>query len=153
MALGTGEIVMIGLGIADDSPPQDGESEPESRQPALVDGVHLRWAFRRDLGFPWYGFCLFRREHRERDRSCVSPLLPKEPGPLRSTSLTTHAGIFTSDKPLLLTRDFYAFSTELDLRDRQGLVFTMVPSMLASSVKVSIGYRARSATGPDERVR
>jgi hypothetical protein len=56
MALQTQNLVMIGLGTQRDVP-------TNAIQPPLVDGVHLRWAFRRDLGFPWYGFYLYRRPH------------------------------------------------------------------------------------------
>ena len=47
---------MVGLGSAKDTP-------PNSEQPPLSDGIHLRWAFKRELGFPWHGFYLFRRVH------------------------------------------------------------------------------------------
>jgi hypothetical protein len=38
-------LVMVGLGVEADTPPVD-------IQPPLSDGVHLRWAFRREAGFP-----------------------------------------------------------------------------------------------------
>jgi hypothetical protein len=52
--LQTDDLVMIALGIDRDAPPL-----PE--QPPLDDGIHLRWGFRRDRGFPWYGYYLYRR--------------------------------------------------------------------------------------------
>jgi len=57
MALQTSNLIMVGLGIQGDSPPND-------MQPPLMDGVHLRWAFKRELGFPWHGYYLFRRNHK-----------------------------------------------------------------------------------------
>jgi hypothetical protein len=54
--LQTEDLVMGGLNVFGDQP-------PNTLQPRLDDGVHLRWVFRRDLGFPWYGFYLFRRPH------------------------------------------------------------------------------------------
>ena len=65
MTLQTQNLVMVGLGIKDDVP-------PNKIQPKLLDGVHLRWVFKKDLGFPWYGFYLFRREHRKRQSTCLS---------------------------------------------------------------------------------
>ena len=57
MALQTRNLAMVGLGVQGDSPPNE-------LQPPLKDGVHLRWAFKRELGFPWHGYYLFRRNHR-----------------------------------------------------------------------------------------
>ncbi len=57
MALQTSNLIMVGLGIQGDSP-------PNGMQSPLKDGVHLRWAFKRELGFPWHGYYLFRRNHR-----------------------------------------------------------------------------------------
>ena len=65
MALQTQNLVMVGLGIQGDSP-------PNPLQPPLVNGIHLRWAFKRDLGFPWYGYYLFRRLHRAGEPLCLS---------------------------------------------------------------------------------
>lgn len=56
MALQTDNLVMVGLGMKNDQP-------ANSIQPPLADGIHLRWAFKRELGFPWYGYSLFRRNH------------------------------------------------------------------------------------------
>ena len=53
MPLQTRKLVMVALGTSG-----------ETRQ-ALVEAIHLRWAFRRDAGFPWHGFFLFRRNHIE----------------------------------------------------------------------------------------
>ncbi len=60
MALQTDNLMMIGLGVQKNSP-------PNTLQPPLMDGIHLRWAFKRELGFPWYGYYLFRRNHIDRD--------------------------------------------------------------------------------------
>ena len=54
MALQTQNLTLVGLGSAKDTP-------PNAEQPPLIDGIHLRWAFKRELGFPWHGFYLFRR--------------------------------------------------------------------------------------------
>jgi hypothetical protein len=54
MAIQTKKLVLAGLGITGNTP-LDGV------QPALVDGVHLRWSVDSTLGLPLYGFYLFRR--------------------------------------------------------------------------------------------
>lgn len=57
MAFQSQNLVMIGLGVNDENPQNE-------MQPQLPNGIHLRWAFYRDIGFPWYGYYLFRREHK-----------------------------------------------------------------------------------------
>ncbi len=57
MARSEEKLSLTGLGISGNRP-------PDAVQPTLVDGVHLRWAFRTGLGFPWHGFYLYRRRHR-----------------------------------------------------------------------------------------
>ena len=49
---------VVGLGSASD--------------PALQDGDHLRWAFRYDLGFPAYGFSVYRRACDDEARRCLN---------------------------------------------------------------------------------
>src|SRR2546425_8617408 len=100
MALQTENLLMIGLGTLGDTP-------PNSLQPPLVDGIHLRWAFKRELGFPWYGFYLFRRPHRKVDHLCLSWLTEElSVGPWQSGSTNTPNGEVSSDQKLILTDDF-----------------------------------------------
>ena len=68
MALQTSDLAMVGIGILGDAP-----SNP--LQPPLVDGIHLRWTFDRELGFPWHGFYLFRRFHRPGPPNCLSDFI------------------------------------------------------------------------------
>ncbi len=42
-------LVMYGLGVS-------GDVLPNLMQPKLVDGVHMRWAFTPERGFPFTGF-------------------------------------------------------------------------------------------------
>lgn len=50
-------------------------NEPQTRlQHPLIDGVHLRWTFRRERGFPWHGYYLFRRVHRPRHDGGIGPI-------------------------------------------------------------------------------
>ena len=60
---------MVALSVLGDKP-------PNALQPTLADGIHLRWASSREVGFPWGGYYLFRREHKEESfnlhRACIS---------------------------------------------------------------------------------
>jgi len=51
MILQSENLSMLGLGILNDED--------------IVDGNHLRWFFNPELGFPKYGFLLYRRRHRQ----------------------------------------------------------------------------------------
>jgi hypothetical protein len=142
MALQTDRLVMVGLGIEGDAPPNDD-------QPPLVDGIHLRWSFRRELGFPWYGFFLFRRPHRPGNPVCLGETLSKLPaGTWPSTELNTPYGQVSSDEALVFTEDFPAAgSTEFDLRARNFVQFTLDPVHAAFRVEAHVGLRTK--IGPD----
>jgi hypothetical protein len=93
MALQTNNLVMLGLGIQGDRP-------PNSVQPPLVDGIHLRWAFKPELGFPWYGFHLFRRSHRDGELQCDSQekaLLGNPEVPLPEPAYRVELGILLEE--------------------------------------------------------
>jgi len=94
MTLQTSNLLMVGLGSVGDAP-------PNSEQPPLVDGIHLRWAFKRELGFPWFGYHLFRRTHDAGTLSWLSQHTGKLPkGPSSSNSINTPLGRVVSDKNL-----------------------------------------------------
>lgn len=142
MPLQTQNLVMTGLGVEANAP-------PNALQPRLVDGIHLRWAFKRDMGFPWYGFYLYRRRHGRGEPMCVSRVMAnKEPGALPSQQLATALGQFRSDQDLVLTDDFPpAGMVELDLRDRAYLRFELPPAGLARWVQVEVGFRKPEESG------
>ena len=101
-------LAMVGLGIESDQP-------PNQLQPPLKDGIHLRWAFGSGRGFPWHGYYLLRRPHREEKLTCLSDFL-KNPnfGNLQSGSLNTNSLNFAnrqliSDENLVLTDEFYPY--------------------------------------------
>lgn len=54
MLLFDDDLSIIGLGIEGDSPGLGATT-------ALPDGIHLRWLFKHERGFPWYGYYLLRR--------------------------------------------------------------------------------------------
>jgi hypothetical protein len=141
MPLQTQNLVMIGLGVQGDSP-------PNSVQPPLVDGVHLRWAFKRDLGFPWYGFYLFRRPHQPGKLVCLSPTLQGlAAGPTGSSHLTTPVGEISSDQNLVLSNNFPpSGAPELDLAGRRYLRLTLPAGEVAYRAEVRAGFRPGQAS-------
>lgn len=141
MALQTENLVMIGLGTLGDTP-------PNSLQPPLADGIHLRWAFKRELGLPWYGFYLYRRPHRKRDPLCQRwSTETLSVGRWPSSSMHTPHGDLTSDQNLVLTDDFSPPGLkEFDLQGRSYLRFAIAAGELAHAAEVTIGFRSGTAT-------
>jgi hypothetical protein len=135
-------LVMIGVGLQSDAP-----SVPI--QPRLDDGVHLRWATRRDLAFPWFGFFLYRRASGDFESVCVSAQLRQfQPGETSERVLVL-PGIasFESDLPLVLIDDFFRAGTpEISLssigdRVRQSLRCDLPAGRIANQVDVRVGFR------------
>src|SRR5215211_224401 len=121
MALQTSDLRMLGLGVRGDAPLETGQPTP------LVDGVHLRWSFPPERGFPPYGFFLFRRSHREGSPEPLSNVTTGlDPGPLPDNRLDTPLGEISSDVNLVLTDDFPPSGTvEFDLGGREHLRFEL----------------------------
>jgi hypothetical protein len=111
-------------------------------QPELPEGIHLRWAFRRDLGFPWYGFYLFRRLAAAGVATCAaSQFGGLTPGPHTDTDLTIALGTFHSDQNLVFTDDFAPAGTvEIDLAGREIVQFRLDPQQPSGKVDVKIGF-------------
>lgn len=143
MALQTENFVMIGLGILGDTP-------PNSLQPPLADGIHLRWAFKRELGFPWFGFYLFRRPHRKLDHLCLRWSTENlSVGRWPASNMHTPHGDVRSDQNLVLTDDFSpAGLKEFDLLGRSYLRFAIAAGELAHSAEVTIGFRDSGKATP-----
>jgi hypothetical protein len=144
MPLQTDNLAMVGLGVLGDQP-------PHPIQPTLGDGIHLRWAFAPERGFPWKGgYLLFRRTHREGRNVCIAPQFdPKwTAGPLASPTLTLPAGVLESDRALALTESFAGpDARELDLRGRAYLRFVLPAGQPARSFQVRIGFFERDRGG------
>ena len=132
---------MIALGVRGDAP-------PVASQPPLADGIHLRWAFDREMGFPWYGFFLYRRVSERLERTCLAyafkdlvtaPAIP-----------VGHIGQdeIASDQPLVITDDFPAAGQpELDLAPFSGnprawLRLSVHPGEIATEAYGQIGFRS-----------
>src|ERR1700730_2536972 len=139
---------MASLGVQNDHP-------PNAIQPPLVDGIHLRWACQRDLGFPWYGFYLFRRLHHEAAPVCVVDCRGCLPSGTwgGGNQMATPYGQFTSDQPIVLTDDFPPPGVpEFDLDHRTYLRFTLNPGEMASRVEVKVGFRQTQDPPPPNQI-
>ena len=77
------DLVMIALGIDRDAP-----ALPE--QPRLADGIHPRWAFRRERGFPWYGYDGIRRTSEKTAARCLASEWQAASTRLRAPRRSTH---------------------------------------------------------------
>ncbi|WP_435158759.1 hypothetical protein [Haladaptatus sp. DFWS20] len=61
----------------------NGDVQANERFPRLAEGIHLRWGFEPERGFPQYGFYLFRRPTIEPERQAEGwQLVPDAPAPL-----------------------------------------------------------------------
>jgi hypothetical protein len=143
MPLQTHSLTVAALGVAQDAP-------PDALQPPLADGVHLRWTFARALGFPRYGYHLFRREHRAgTPRRLSEQMGALTPGPWSGSSLETPLGSVTSDRPLQLTDDFSAPGVvEFDLRHHGWLRFVLPSGVSARKLECRLGFRDRADLPP-----
>ena len=140
MPLQSDDLTLIALGVQNDVPP----FVTEPRIPALVNGIHLRWAFPRPRGFPWFGYYLFRRPYQMRGVRCLAAALHGKPvGSTGSTILVTPDGTFSSDTNIALTDSFPAVGdVEVDLLNRTYLLFELPAGEMAYRVDVRIGFRA-----------
>src|SRR5215207_8701521 len=143
MTLQTSNLMMVGLGVTGDAP-------PNSEQPPLTDGIHLRWGFKRELGFPWFGFYLFRRVHEPGTLSWLSRHTGKLPkGTWSSNSFDTPLGRVVSDKNLVLTEDFPPPDlVELDLANRSFLAVVVPQDEPVRRIQTRIGFRSRPGDPP-----
>jgi hypothetical protein len=91
------QLAMVGLGLRDDQPPY-------ASWPRLEDGIHLRWAAAPELGFPWYGYHLFRRKHLSGELTDLGPewTAAASRGRLAGRRANLPSGRLVSDRPLVL---------------------------------------------------
>lgn len=135
MSFQTDDLSLLTLGILEDKP-------PDADQPKLPDGIHCRWLFPPERGFPPHGFYLFRRESTPRKPRCLSPELRRfHPGTSQSLSLETQLGRLSSAKPLVFTEEFPpAGVVEVDLNPAL-LRFDLPAGIEARKIDVRIGLR------------
>lgn len=128
---------MIGLGVLNNQP-------PNPYQPALPNGIHLRWGFLRELGFPWYGFYLFRRPAEPGQPLCLSKVtggLKKGNHP--DKKYYSALGVVSSNTNLVLTDEFApANQVEFALDGRNYLRFDLPDGEPARRVSLRVGFRA-----------
>jgi hypothetical protein len=142
MAIQTDNLVMAALGVVNDQP-------PNSIQPPLANGIHLRFSFAYERGFPWYGYYLFRRLHEPSDRKCLQPKFNRDwkPGPWRGVQADFSGGIFTSDAQLVFLDQFPpTASPEFDLRRRKYLRFELPAGGRAREFHVKLGMLGERET-------
>jgi len=128
---------MIGLGVLNNQP-------VNSYQPVLTDGIHLRWGFLRDLGFPWHGFYLYRRPTKAGQPLCLSKVTGGlKKGDWPENQYYTALGRLSSETNLVLTDEFApANQVEFELDGRHHLRFDLPPGEFARRVELRIGFRA-----------
>ncbi|HTG35304.1 MAG TPA: hypothetical protein VLB76_20480 [Thermoanaerobaculia bacterium] len=136
MGFQTDDLSLLVLGIEGDHPPDAG-------QPALPNGIHCRWLFAPEQGFPWFGFYLFRRESQPRQPRCLSlDLRSLRPGASQGLSLETPLGRLSSARPLVFTEEFSPTDTvEVDLKSAL-LRFDLPAGVQAWRVDLRIGLRS-----------
>jgi hypothetical protein len=136
MSLQSDDLSMTGLGVAQDQP-------ADPYQAPLTDGIHLRWGFRRELGFPWHGFYLFRRPARPGTPLCLSAVTGGlKQGGSPGSNHHTAIGALSSDVNLVLTDDFAPSDrVEFDLDGRRFLRFELPEGEPARRVELSVGFR------------
>ena len=133
MALQTRDLAMTGLSVLGDVP-------PHALQPRLADGIHLRWAFERGRGFPWFGYHLFRRPILGGDRKRTPVDFGVLGGASPGDTVTLPGAVISSDGALTTTEDFAPSGRpEIDLATQPEL--RIVPDELASEIEVEIGFR------------
>ena len=79
MSVLSSDLVLLGLGLHKDT-----RFEPRAHRPTLTRGIHLRWSFNPDLGFPSGGFHLYRRPSGGASADLLDGWapLPFAPGPI-----------------------------------------------------------------------
>ncbi|HEY0313200.1 MAG TPA: hypothetical protein VGC56_11975 [Allosphingosinicella sp.] len=135
MALQGENLAMVGLGVLGDQP-------PHPIQPVLPNGVHLRWAFDPELGFPWHGYHLFRRPHRPGKPICIAQqwrTWAQEPPAALTQSLAE--GEISSDSQFSLASAPGGVAG-IDLRHRTFLRFDLPKARPARSFQLRIGFPA-----------
>lgn len=157
MALQSSNLVMSAIGIQN-------FVQPNPNALPLTNGIHLRWQFSMERGFPWYGYYLFRRNHIPHANTGDIRILTsgwlgingvQQPygnvNPMTHTdnTLPTSMGTWISDAPIVLTDDFAPMGAgglvEIDLENRlfTRFVFPLIPSR---RVALDLGFKAPGAT-------
>src|SRR5215213_10209717 len=139
---------MASLGVVGNIP-------ANSIQPLLQEGIHLRWAFKREIGFPWNGYYLFRRRTRKDKDTCLEKIIPRlelSAGSSNRKTLKTPIGQIVSDQNLVYTDDFSPLDTvEFDLSNRSFLRFVLLPNLPTYRIGVRVGFRKDGGGEPVDK--
>ena len=135
MPLQSNDLTALGLGITADQP-------PISLQPALADGIYLRYATTFDKGLPWYGFYLFRRPHVAAITQCLTPQLARLMPHLTSATAFAFSGVtIHSEAPIEFIDEFAAHgAAEIALPETAILGASFAPGPV-HRVTAKIGFR------------
>ena len=144
MILQSKYLTMLGLGIKDNKD--------------VVDGSHLRWFFESAIGFPKYGFKLYRRSHMECRKECLPEeqaidLWKKEEGAHSSPwgidgiTFTSEREIHVIDDGIVLPRNK---SLTINLPETSNRVEFNIRAHYPVNLKISI-YFAGKATEKNVR--
>src|SRR3954447_15705569 len=137
VSLQTDNLAMIALGVLGDQPVSPYQS-------VLLKGMHVRWGFASDRGFPPHGFHLFRRPARPGSLLCLSAVTGGlKPGSLGEQQHYSAIGRLSSATTLVLTDEFTpSAQAELALDGRGYLRFDLPEGEPARRVDLRIGFRA-----------
>lgn len=153
MPVQTKNLVMVGLGFLD-------EAQVDPELPAVAAGVHLRWSFLREQGFPLHGYSLFRRRYEVARAPLLrlsEALAGRQAGSTGSNSLSLSIGghvvsvqangtlelvnqFALDQRNGTLTRGMPDGTAEIDLR--QNSIFEIGLPGPAYQVDVGIGFLA-----------
>ena len=132
MSMQSDDLAMAGLGMIDDQP-----QTPLAAK--LGDGVHLRWAFRFQRGFPWFGYYLFRREHRRGEPVCLFERDFEDLLKVPAKAVATPLGALRSDTELRV--ESAAGHAGADLSQGSYVRLRLAPAARAYAVEVSVAFR------------
>ena len=126
---------MLGLGVLGNQP-------ANPYQPVLADGIHLRWGFPGELGFPSHGFYLFRRPAQPGRPLCLSAVTGGlKKGNWAETKYYTPLGVLSSNTNLQFTDEFASVNrVEFALEGRDYLRFDLPEGEQARRIDLRIGF-------------
>jgi len=132
MGLQTDRLVLVGQGVA---APLAGDGL------FLWRGVHLRWVFPAEVGFPLHGYYLLARPSLGQETSSVIRFSDHHPGEGIPSPYIVGLGRLVSDRDLLFTHRFSSESAvELDLRSRQFLRYELPAGDPACFVRIVLRF-------------
>jgi hypothetical protein len=141
MPLQGDNLAALGLGVIADEP---------AGANTVVGGIHLRYGFARERGFPLHGYYLFRRPHRESKPICIRPPPRKIEIALPTFVWSVPQGEFRSSAPIRYDESFApSDQSEIDLRECNSFQFTTAPGQSAREFRLTLGFYATAKPAGD----